>query len=57
MHRDGKVKDMLSVLKTSHPKGLLLRERSGQNIRGERVHLVAYDELMQVFLKHDPIIG
>lgn len=33
-HRDGKVKDILSVLTTSHPKGLLLRERSGQEYKG-----------------------
>lgn len=51
MQRDGKVKDILSVLTTSHPKGPLFGRGQGRNVRGEQVHLVAYDELMQVFFK------
>lgn len=58
MQIDGKVKDILSVLTASHPKRLLLRERSGEECKGRTsTCLVAHDEVMQVFLKHDPIIS
>lgn len=58
MQIDGKVKDILSVLTASHPKASLLWERSGGECKGRMSTCrVAHDEVMQFFLKHDPIIS